>query len=256
MKDYNVTFNFKIYRHAADKTQKEIAEVLGITAQQYYLYEAGARMMPLQMAVKLADYYGVKVDSFVWKRSAAYYVSRVDGRPKKRPVKVVWHTGSAGSGKSYSRMELIEKHGQHEVFDLNICYGNHMFDGYSGQKILWIDDFKGEIYPARLLSWLDGSKVSLPVRGVDRISAWEEVHIVSKRHPIQIFSKMCSRDITYKLMKCIDTVRYHYRLGDVMSRDPANYGFADFSADVPPEETEGFVRGIMFRKISKKTKNL
>ncbi len=252
MKDYSIAFNFKIYRHAADKTQKEIAEVLGITPQQYHLYEAGVRMMPLQTAVKLADYYGVKVDSFVWKRSAAYYVSCADGKPKKRPVKVVWHTGSAGSGKSYSWRELIEKYGEHEVFDLNICFGKGMFDGYGDQKVIWIDDFKSEIHPARLLSWLDGSVVSLPARGVDRTALWEEVHIVSKYHPIQIFSGIYPRDLTYELMNCIDIVRYHYRLGEVMSTDPENYGFMDFSTDVSPEEAEAFVKGAMYREISKK----
>ena len=45
-----------------DKKQSEIAEILGITQQQYSIYESGKREIPLHLAVILADYYEVSLD--------------------------------------------------------------------------------------------------------------------------------------------------------------------------------------------------
>lgn len=49
-------------REDADKTQAEIAEYLGTTAQYYGKYEKGERELPFTRAVQLAEYYGVSLD--------------------------------------------------------------------------------------------------------------------------------------------------------------------------------------------------
>ena len=49
-------------REDADKTQAEIAEYLGTTAQYYGKYEKGERELPLSRAIELADFYGVSLD--------------------------------------------------------------------------------------------------------------------------------------------------------------------------------------------------
>ncbi len=49
-------------REDSDKTQGEIAEYLGTTAQYYGKYESGEREIPFQRAVKLADFYNVSLD--------------------------------------------------------------------------------------------------------------------------------------------------------------------------------------------------
>lgn len=49
-------------REDADKTQLEIAEYLGTTAQYYGKYEKGERELPFSRAIQLADYYGVSLD--------------------------------------------------------------------------------------------------------------------------------------------------------------------------------------------------
>lgn len=49
-------------REDADKTQSEIAEYLGTTAQYYGKYEKGERELPFHRAVQLADFYGVSLD--------------------------------------------------------------------------------------------------------------------------------------------------------------------------------------------------
>ncbi len=49
-------------REDSDKTQSEIAEYLGTTAQYYGKYEKGEREIPFSRAVQLAEYYNVSLD--------------------------------------------------------------------------------------------------------------------------------------------------------------------------------------------------
>lgn len=52
----------KNLREDNDKMQKEIASILNITQQQYSLYEKGIRDIPIDLLIKLADYYKVTTD--------------------------------------------------------------------------------------------------------------------------------------------------------------------------------------------------
>ena len=49
-------------REDHDKTQAEIASVLGIQQPQYARYENGTNEMPLRYFIILARYYGVSLD--------------------------------------------------------------------------------------------------------------------------------------------------------------------------------------------------
>lgn len=49
-------------REDADKTQTDIAEYLGTTAQYYGKYEKGEREIPFLRAIQLAEYYDVSLD--------------------------------------------------------------------------------------------------------------------------------------------------------------------------------------------------
>jgi transcriptional regulator with XRE-family HTH domain len=46
-------------REDADKSQKEIAVVLNITAQQYQLYESGKREIKVNQIITLCEYYNI-----------------------------------------------------------------------------------------------------------------------------------------------------------------------------------------------------
>ena len=56
-------------REDADKSQSDIAEILGISRQHYSLYERGERELPMHHFITLADYYNVSLD---------YLAGRVD----------------------------------------------------------------------------------------------------------------------------------------------------------------------------------
>ena len=45
-----------------DSYQKEVAAILKITRQQYGLYETGKRDIPIDLLIKLADFYNVSID--------------------------------------------------------------------------------------------------------------------------------------------------------------------------------------------------
>ena len=49
-------------REDFDLSQKQVAQILDITAQQYQLYESGKREMPMHLFIKIADYYEVSID--------------------------------------------------------------------------------------------------------------------------------------------------------------------------------------------------
>lgn len=52
----------KNLREDHDKTQQEIADYLCIKRQQYGLYENGIRTIPIDLLIKLADYYDTSLD--------------------------------------------------------------------------------------------------------------------------------------------------------------------------------------------------
>lgn len=45
-----------------DKTQQEIADMLGCQREVYRRYEKGTRTIPVEFLIKLSRYYGVSVD--------------------------------------------------------------------------------------------------------------------------------------------------------------------------------------------------
>ena len=49
-------------REDHDKTQTEIAEMLGTSQTMYARYERGASELPIRHLIKLAEYYGVTTD--------------------------------------------------------------------------------------------------------------------------------------------------------------------------------------------------
>ena len=49
-------------REDADKTQAEIAKILGTSQTMYARYERGANEMPIHHLLILCDYYGVSAD--------------------------------------------------------------------------------------------------------------------------------------------------------------------------------------------------
>ena len=59
----------------SDLSQKKIGEILHISQRSYSHYETGSRTIPIEMLIRLADYYDTTID---------YLVGRTDN---KEPIK-------------------------------------------------------------------------------------------------------------------------------------------------------------------------
>ena len=60
--------NIRKLREDADKTQTEIAEYLNIKQTTYSKYELGKINVPIEMLIKIADYYDVSLDYLVGRK--------------------------------------------------------------------------------------------------------------------------------------------------------------------------------------------
>ena len=52
-------------RTDADMSQKQLSEILHISQRSYSHYETGSRNIPVEMLIRLADYYDISVDYLV-----------------------------------------------------------------------------------------------------------------------------------------------------------------------------------------------
>lgn len=62
VKRCDFTERMKAMREDNDLKQKEIADVLKITQQQYSLYESGKRKIPVEAIIELCKFYDVSAD--------------------------------------------------------------------------------------------------------------------------------------------------------------------------------------------------
>lgn len=73
--------NLKLLRGIANKTQEEMAEIIGVDRITYHRYEKGLRQPSLENMIKLADYFNVTLD---------YLLGRTDSpsaeKENKEPV--------------------------------------------------------------------------------------------------------------------------------------------------------------------------
>lgn len=97
---------------------------------------------------------------------------------KDQRVTVYW--GAAGTGKT---RKVYDDHGVENVFTLIADNSACWFDGYEGQDVLLIDDFKGWIQYSMLLKILDIYPLRLPVKGSFTYAGWTKVYITSNYDP-------------------------------------------------------------------------
>jgi len=69
---FGLFYNFK---KDSDLSQRQLGEILHISQRSYSHYETGSRGIPIEMLIRLADYYDTTID---------YLVGRTDN---KAPVK-------------------------------------------------------------------------------------------------------------------------------------------------------------------------
>ena len=182
----------------------------------------------------------------------AYFAKRFKETPTWRDVKVYYHFGGSGSGKTRTYSKLCEKFGEEHVYLLN-DYNNAFtsgggFDGYGGEEILFMDEYKAQLPYATLLNILDGYRMQVHARYSNIYTLWNEVHITSI-YPIEeiydmtVDSAKQNQDTFDQLLRRVNYIIYHYIDGDkflsykISSKDYHGYGdmIVDLFNERPPE---------------------
>lgn len=147
-----------------------------------------------------------------------YFAKRYRETPPHREVKVVWHLGDSGAGKSYAYVKLCEKYGDDNVYFFS-DYANKGvggFDGYCGEPILFIDELKGNALTFELLlTIMQGYRTQIHCRYSNCYALWNEIHITSIFSPEDIYNETVSRekqekDTIKQLLRRIHEYTYHY----------------------------------------------
>ena len=148
----------------------------------------------------------------------AFFEKRAAETPVVRDVYVEWHCGESGSGKTHILETLIDAYGEEEVYFVTDYEGGGM-DKYNGQKVLFLDEFRGQIRFSTLLSMLDVYKAQIHCRYTNIIGLWSKVFITSPFPPEQVYKKLVSiedreNDSMKQLFRRIHTIVYHWKDGD------------------------------------------
>lgn len=148
----------------------------------------------------------------------AFFDRRAAETPIVRDVYVEWHCGESGSGKTHILETLIDAYGESEVYFVTDYEGGGM-DKYNGQKVLFLDEFRGQIRFSTLLSMLDVYKAQIHCRYTNIIGLWSKVFITSPLPPEQVYKKLVSiedreNDSMKQLFRRIHTIVYHWKDGE------------------------------------------
>lgn len=58
----------------SDLTQKEMSEILHISQRSYSHYETGSRNIPIEMLIRIANYYQISLDYLVGRTDHKYLI--------------------------------------------------------------------------------------------------------------------------------------------------------------------------------------
>ncbi len=155
--------------------------------------------------------------NFVYRRyermiRAAYFAKRKKETPVKRDIRVHYLVGESGSGKSHTYVMLCEEQGEEDVYLLS-DYDGGGFDAYEGQRILFMDELKGQLPFSTILQILDVYKAQIHARYCNIFALWSEVFITSVFPPEEIYKKMVEetlrgRDKQQQLFRRITDITY------------------------------------------------
>lgn len=145
---------------------------------------------------------------------SAYFDKRKRETPVIREVKVHYLVGESGSGKSYTYASLCEEYGEDQVYFFSDYEGGG-WDGYQGERFLFLDELKGQFPFSLLLQILDKFKTQLHARYSNVVALWSEVYITSVFPPDELYKRMVEetvrgRDKQQQLFRRITDITYCY----------------------------------------------
>lgn len=103
-----------------------------------------------------------------------------------KKLKVTCYFGETRAGKTRT---VYKKHKPENVFKLVAKKGEKLwFDGYSGENVLLIDEFNGQISIEYMLQLLDNYWQQLEVKGAFCWAQFDHIYITSNHHPAEWYN--------------------------------------------------------------------
>ena len=148
----------------------------------------------------------------------AFFDRKLQDTPPERDVTVHYLFGEPGTGKSHTYVELCNEKGKENVYHIS-DYATGCFDMYEGQAVLFLDEFKGVISFATLLTWLDKYTTQTHARYSNVYMLWSEVYIASVFPPETLYQKIVAfsdraKDSYEQLARRLTDITYCYVTSD------------------------------------------
>jgi hypothetical protein len=130
--------------------------------------------------------------------------------PEWRDVAVEYWFGATGTGKTRSVMST------HDIGDIyRISDYKNPFDGYAGQSVLVLDEYRSSLSISLLLNILDGYPLDLPARYSNKTAMYNKVYVISnmdlrRQYPHEQYREMETWDA---LLRRIPTLTHFCRGG-------------------------------------------
>jgi hypothetical protein len=139
-------------------------------------------------------------------------------RDEERALKVVWHFGPSGVGKTYTarryaRAESISL-GQHGDFWFRTSFSGAWFQDYRGQKVVVLDEIRSSDWRlSQMLQLFQEYGASVPVKGSSVQFKPDVIHVTTFCHPDFFFENLAKKENggVEQLERRITQVLYHKR---------------------------------------------
>jgi hypothetical protein len=115
-------------------------------------------------------------------------------------ITVLW--GPTGVGKT---RYAYDQHERDAIYKINPIAGQYWFDGYEGEPVLIIDEWRDQWKEERLLQLLDGYECQLPIKGSHTYAGWTTVYITSNINPDNWWGKF---EMSSPLKRRITRIRH------------------------------------------------
>jgi len=142
------------------------------------------------------------------------YAEYARPKPIERTCNVFY--GATGTGKSYDACSQTDPN---DTFVKDPR--SRFWYGYSGQKNMIIDEFRGGIDIAHLLRWLDRYPYNVEIKNSNRVCKVENIWITSNLHPRDWYPDL-DEDTRNALLRRIKVTRYWGVLGKDVTKTIEN----------------------------------